>query len=88
MEEQIYLVSNYDPETISFTGSASMAFLILGVFYSILAIIFTFKQQRKSAMIFTTASIVLYVVSIILLILWATYLIINQINGITSIFEI
>lgn len=88
MEEQIYLVSNYDPETISFTGSASMAFLILGIIYSILAIVFTFRKEDKSAKIFTMASIVLYVVSVILLILWATYLIINQINGITAIFEI
>ena len=85
MEEQIYLIGNYDPETVSLAGSASMMFLVLGVIYSILAIVFYFKDEKKSAKIFTLASITLYVVSVILLILWATYIIINQINGITNL---
>lgn len=83
--DEIYLTSNFDPETINFTGYASMAFLVIGLIYSILTVIFTFKKQEKAAIIFKMSAITLYVCSIFLLILWATYVIVNQVNGMTEL---
>lgn len=75
------IVGNFNIDTIYYVGLSSMISLVLGFVFMIVSIIFKFKNWDKESSIIKMLSNSLYVRSIVLLIFWSTFLIINQINN-------
>lgn len=74
------IVGNYDMNTIYYTGLCAMIILVIGFVFMIGSLILKFKEYEKESFALKTISNTLYVCSILLLIFWATFTIINQIN--------
>lgn len=79
------IVGNYDINYIYNIGLAAMITLGVGFVFSIISLIFKFKNEEQGSAAFQNLAISLYVCSIIILIFWATFTIINQINAIIEL---
>lgn len=79
------IVGNYDIDTIYFTGLAAMIILVIGFAFMIGSLVFKYKNYDKESFALKTLSNSLYICSIILLIFWATFTIVNQINAMINL---
>lgn len=79
------IVGNYDINYIYYIGLTSMISLVLGFMFMLVSLIFKFKNEEQGSAAFQNLAISLYACSIIILIFWATFTIINQINAIIEL---
>lgn len=74
------IVGNYDIKSIYYIGLISMISLVIGFVFMITSLVFKFTRRENISFAFKMLSQSMYICSIVLLIFWSTFIIVNQVN--------